>query len=289
MNVKFFGHVVAKQLNESRTVFYTENCEYVKAVPYDMPMIGYNGKTVTTLRLWSAEPAVENLPKHKDFGEYLSETTEISRSLYPDDSTQHGKMLRLKQQYFFVSAGIYSCIKAHMRRYKNIHNIHEKYVFQLNDTHPALAIPEMMRILLDEYYLEWEESWNIVKNMMCYTNHTILSEALEKWPVDYIQTLLPRIYMIIEEINRRFIIYARSLNVPEDRLKNMVIIKDGLVYMAHLAVIGSYSVNGVAALHTEILMEKEMADFHTLYPNKFNSYSSSLASICQSRIICLFK
>lgn len=276
VNVKFFGHVVARQLNESRTVFYTENCEYVKAVPYDMPMIGYNGKTVTTLRLWSAEPAVENLPKHKDFGEYLSETTEISRSLYPDDSTQHGKMLRLKQQYFFVSAGIYSCIKAHMRRYKNIHNIHEKYVFQLNDTHPALAIPEMMRILLDEYYLEWEESWNIVKNMMCYTNHTILSEALEKWPVDYIQTLLPRIYMIIEEINRRFIIYARSLNVPEDRLKNMVIIKDGLVYMAHLAVIGSYSVNGVAALHTKILMEKEMADFHTLYPNKFNNKTNGV-------------
>lgn len=276
VNVKFFGHVVARQLNESRTVFYTENCEYVKAVPYDMPMIGYNGKTVTTLRLWSAEPAVENLPKHKDFGEYLSETTEISRSLYPDDSTQHGKMLRLKQQYFFVSAGIYSCIKAHMRRYKNIHNIHEKYVFQLNDTHPALAIPEMMRILLDEYYLEWEESWNIVKNMMCYTNHTILSEALEKWPVDYIQTLLPRIYMIIEEINRRFIIYARSLNVPEDRLKNMVIIKDGLVYMAHLAVIGSYSVNGVAALHTKILMVKEMADFHTLYPNKFNNKTNGV-------------
>ena len=241
-----------------------------------MPMIGYNGTTVTTLRLWSAEPAVENLPKHKDFDAYLRETTEISRVLYPDDSTQHGKMLRLKQQYFFVSAGIYSCIKAHMRRYKNIHNIHEKYVFQLNDTHPALAIPEMMRILLDEYYLEWEEAWNIVSNMMCYTNHTILSEALEKWPIDYIQTLLPRIYMIIEEINRRFIIYARNLNVAEDKLKNMLIIKDGLVYMAHLAVIGSYSVNGVAALHTKILMEKEMADFHSLYPTKFNNKTNGV-------------
>ncbi len=276
VNIKFYGHVVAHQLNEKRMVFTTENCEYVKAVPYDMPMIGYNGKTVTTLRLWSAEPAVENLPKHKDFEEYLRETTEISRSLYPDDSTQHGKILRLKQQYFFVSAGIYSCIKAHMRRYKNIHNIHEKYVFQLNDTHPALAIPEMMRILLDEYYLEWDESWNIVSNMMCYTNHTILSEALEKWPVEYIQSLLPRIYMIIEEINRRFIIYAKSHNVSDDKLKNMLIIKDGLVYMANLAIVGSYSVNGVARLHTKILMEEEMVDFHNLYPNKFNNKTNGI-------------
>ncbi len=276
VNVKFYGHVVAHQLGENRMVFSTENCEYVRAVPYDMPMIGYNGETVTTLRLWSAEPAVENLPKHKDFDAYLRETTEISRALYPDDSTQHGKFLRLKQQYFFVSAGIYSCIRAHMRRYKNIRTIHEKYVFQLNDTHPALAIPEMMRILLDEYYLEWDEAWNIVSHMMCYTNHTILSEALEKWPVDYIQTLLPRIYMIIEEINRRFIIFAKSQNVSDDKLKNMLIIKDGLVYMANLAVIGSYSVNGVAALHTKILMEEEMADFNHLYPHKFNNKTNGI-------------
>ncbi len=276
VNIKFYGHVVAHQLNEDRMVFSTENCEYVRAVPYDMPMIGYDGKTVTTLRLWSAEPAVENLPKHKDFDAYLRETTEISRALYPDDSTQHGKFLRLKQQYFFVSAGIYSCIKAHMRRYKNIHNIHEKYVFQLNDTHPALAIPEMMRILLDEYYLEWDEAWNIVSNMMCYTNHTILSEALEKWPVDYIQTLLPRIYMIIEEINRRFIIFAKSQNVSDNRVKSMSIIKDGLVYMANLAIVGSYSVNGVAALHTKILMESEMRYFHELYPNKFNNKTNGV-------------
>jgi len=276
VNVKFYGHVVAHQLGENRMVFSTENCEYVRAVPYDMPMIGYNGETVTTLRLWSAEPAVENLPKHKDFDAYLRETTEISRALYPDDSTQHGKFLRLKQQYFFVSAGIYSCIRAHMRRYKNIRTIHEKYIFQLNDTHPALAIPEMMRILLDEYYLEWDEAWNIVSHMMCYTNHTILSEALEKWPVDYIQTLLPRIYMIIEEINRRFIIFAKSQNVSDDKLKNMLIIKDGLVYMANLAVIGSYSVNGVAALHTKILMEEEMADFNHLYPHKFNNKTNGI-------------
>ncbi len=276
VNIKFYGHVVAHQLNENRMVFTTENCEYVKAVPYDMPMIGYHGTTVTTLRLWSAEPAVENLPKHKDFEEYLRETTEISRSLYPDDSTQHGKILRLKQQYFFVSAGIYSCIKAHMRRYKNIHNIHEKYVFQLNDTHPALAIPEMMRILLDEYYLEWDEAWDIVSHMMCYTNHTILSEALEKWPVEYIQSLLPRIYMIIEEINRRFIIFAKSKNVSDDKLKNMLIIKDGLVYMANLAIIGSYSVNGVASLHTKILQEEEMVDFNLLYPNKFNNKTNGI-------------
>ena len=277
VNVRFYGYVVARQLNENRTVFSTENCEVVKAVPYDMPMIGYNGQVVNTLRCWSAEPSVENLPKNKKFSEYLNEINEITQSLYPDDSTQNGKMLRLKQQYFFVSAGIYAQIKAYLRLYSDIRKIHTKLVFQLNDTHPALAIPEMMRILLDEYYLEWDEAWNIVTHMMCYTNHTILSEALEKWPIEYLKTLLPRIYMIIEEINRRFIIFARSKTHNEDQVKNMMIIKDGLVYMANLSVIGSYSVNGVASLHTKILINNVMKDFANLYPNKFNNKTNGIS------------
>lgn len=277
VTVKFFGNVVTRPFgNDGRFVFELENAECVKAVPYDMPMIGYKGEVVNTLRCWSAEPDIEALPKHKDFGTYLSECNEISQSLYPDDSTEHGKILRLKQQYFFVCAGIASQIKGHLRKYKTIHNIHEKLVFQLNDTHPAIAVAEMMRVLLDEFYLEWDEAWNITTSMMAYTNHTILSEALEKWPVNYIQTLLPRIYMIIEEINRRFVIQARSKGVIEHRIQKMMIIRDGQVHMANLAIIGSYSVNGVAALHTDILKKQEMREFYEYYPEKFNNKTNGI-------------
>lgn len=277
ITVKFYGNVVSRQFgNDGRFVFELENAECVKAVPYDMPMIGYGGKVVNTLRCWSAEPDIEALPKHKDFGTYLQECDEISQSLYPDDSTEHGKLLRLKQQYFFVCAGIKAQVKAHLRKYKTIHNIHEKLVFQLNDTHPAIAVAEMMRILLDEFFLEWDEAWKITSSMMAYTNHTILSEALEKWPVDYIRTLLPRIYMIIEEINRRFIIFARNEGVDDLKIQKMMIIRDGQVHMANLAIIGSYSVNGVAALHTEILKTQEMSEFNALYPNKFNNKTNGV-------------
>ena len=277
VTVKFYGHVVTRPFgNDGRYVFELENAECVKAVPYDMPMIGYKGKVVNTLRCWSAEPDIEALPKHKDFGTYLSECNEISQSLYPDDSTEHGKILRLKQQYFFVCAGIAAQIKNHLRKYKTIHNIHEKLVFQLNDTHPAIAVAEMMRVLLDEFYLEWDEAWNIVTSMMCYTNHTILSEALEKWPVDYFRRLLPRIYMIIEEINRRFIVTARTKGVSEENIHKMMILRDGQVHMANLAIIGSYSVNGVAALHTEILKNQEMKAFYEYYPEKFNNKTNGI-------------
>ena len=277
VTVKFYGHVVTRPFgNDGRYVFELENAECVKAVPYDMPMIGYKGKVVNTLRCWSAEPDIEALPKHKDFGTYLSECNEISQSLYPDDSTEHGKILRLKQQYFFVCAGIAAQIKNHLRKYKSIHNIHEKLVFQLNDTHPAIAVAEMMRVLLDEFYLEWDEAWNITSSMMCYTNHTILSEALEKWPIDYFRRLLPRIYMIIEEINRRFVIQARSKGVVEHRINKMMILREGQVHMANLAIIGSYSVNGVAALHTEILKNQEMREFYDYYPEKFNNKTNGI-------------
>ncbi len=281
VTVKFYGNVITRPFgNDGRFVFELENAECVRAVPYDMPMIGYNGKVVNTLRCWSAEPDIEALPKNKDFGTYLSECNEISQSLYPDDSTEHGKILRLKQQYFFVCAGIAAMIKSHLRKYKTIHNIHEKLVFQLNDTHPAIAVAEMMRVLLDEFYLEWDEAWNITTSMMAYTNHTILSEALERWPVDYVRTLLPRIYMIIEEINRRFCIFARSKNVLEHRIDKMMIIKDGQVRMANLAIIGSFSVNGVAALHTEILKTQEMREFYDLYPEKFNNKTNGVTHRC---------
>ena len=277
VTVKFYGHVVTRQFgNDGRFVFALENAECVKAVPYDMPMIGYGGKVVNTLRCWSAEPDIEALPKHKDFQTYLSECSQISQSLYPDDSTESGKILRLKQQYFFVCAGIAAQIKAHLRKYKTIHNIHEKLVFQLNDTHPAIAVAEMMRVLLDDFYLEWDEAWNITSSMMAYTNHTILSEALEKWPIQYIKTLLPRIYMIIEEINRRFCIFARNKGVVEHRINKMMIIRDGQVHMANLAIIGSYSVNGVAALHTEILKNQEMREFYDLYTEKFNNKTNGI-------------
>lgn len=277
VTVKFYGNVVTRPFgNDGRFVFELENAECVRAVPYDMPMIGYGGQVVNTLRCWDAEPDIEELPTNKDFGTYLSECSEITQALYPDDSTEHGKILRLKQQYFFVCAGIASQIKAHLRNYKTIHNIHEKLVFQLNDTHPAIAVAEMMRVLLDEFYLEWDEAWNITTSMMAYTNHTILSEALEKWPVDYIKTLLPRIYMIIEEINRRFCIFARSNNIHEHRIRKMMIIHDGQVHMANLAIIGSFSVNGVAALHTDILITQEMREFYDLYPEKFNNKTNGI-------------
>ena len=277
VTVKFYGNVVTRPFgNDGRFVFELENAECVRAVPYDMPMIGYDGKTVNTLRCWDAVPDVEDLPKHKDFQSYLNECNEISQSLYPDDSTEHGKILRLKQQYFFVCAGIAAQIKNHLRRYKSIHNIHEKLVFQLNDTHPAIAVAEMMRVLLDEFYLEWDEAWNITTSMMAYTNHTILSEALEKWPIHYVKTLLPRIYMIIEEIHRRFVVMARSKNLPEHRIQKMMILRDGQVHMANLAIIGSYSVNGVAYLHTEILKNQEMKEFYALYPEKFNNKTNGI-------------
>lgn len=277
VTVRFYGIVKAKPFgNDGRFVFELDNAECVKAVPYDMPMIGYNGKVVNTLRCWSAEPDIEALPKNKDFSTYLRECDEITQSLYPDDSTEHGKILRLKQQYFFVCAGIAAQVKAHLRRYKTIHNIHEKLVFQLNDTHPAIAVAEMMRVLLDEFFLEWDEAWKITTSMMAYTNHTILAEALERWPISYIRTLLPRIYMIIEEINRRFLIAARSRNIAEHRIQKMMILRDGQVQMANLAIIGSFSVNGVAALHTKILQEQEMKEFNEYYPDKFNNKTNGI-------------
>ncbi len=271
--VKFWGKVI---WNEGTGKWDHVDAECVRAVPYDMPIVG-NGTTVTnTLRLWKAEPS-EQIPSNKDFRQYLQEVNDICQNLYPDDSTLAGRTLRLKQQYFFVSAGLDSIIRAHLRVYPSLSNFHEKNVIQLNDTHPVLVIPELMRRLIDDYDMEWDEAWHIVSHTCAYTNHTILAEALEKWPVETMQSLLPRVYQIVEEINRRFIGFVKQTSDGDEELLNRVlIIKDNQVHMAHLAIAGSFSVNGVAALHTKILMEREMKDFNFLYPHKFNNKTNGV-------------
>ena len=275
VEVKFYGHVETYNVG-NRTMFRLANAECVRAVPYDVPVVGHDNNITNTLRLWSSEPSSENLPKNKDFATYLNGVRQLCHGLYPDDSTEQGKILRLKQQYFFVSAGLQSIIKAHLRNNKSLSNFHERVSIQLNDTHPVLCIPELMRILMDEYSFEWDDAWNIVSNTMAYTNHTVMAEALEKWPCHYVQQLLPRLYMIIEEINRRFQVEARKANMSDEKIKAMLAIKDGMVYMANLACIASYSINGVAYLHTEILKKEVLKEFYELYPNKFNNKTNGI-------------
>ena len=247
----------------------------VRAVPYDMPIVGQNTNLTNTLRLWSAEVA-DDACDASSLNEYVNEVREICRNVYPDDSTEHGKILRLKQQYFFVAAGLNNIIESHMSTYHTLDNFSEKVAIQLNDTHPVLCIPELMRILMDDYKYDWDQAWDITKNTMAYTNHTVLSEALEKWPIQYVQDLLPRVFMIIEEIDRRFK-YEVSHDMGRfDLMNECCVLKDGQVHMANLAIIGSHSVNGVAALHTKILKEDVMKNFHDIYPNKFNNKTNGI-------------
>ena len=276
VDVHFYGHVETS-FEKGKAIYRLVDSEVVKAVPYDMPMIGYRNEVVNTLRLWSAEPSDKVLPKKKDFYTYLNEVRQLCHGLYPDDSTEAGKMLRLKQQYFFVTAGIKTSVKNHLRRNASLDNFHTKFVFQLNDTHPVLGIPELMRILIDEYNYGWDDAWNIVTHTFAYTNHTVMAEALEKWPTNYIQTLLPRIYTIIEEINRRFTILVRSKTKDENVIRASLVIKDGLIHMTNLAIAGSYSVNGVAALHTEILKADVLKDMYSLFPEKFNNKTNGIS------------
>ncbi|WP_411681914.1 glycogen/starch/alpha-glucan phosphorylase [Clostridium thailandense] len=282
--VKFGGQVNTISENGNLKFVHT-GYEAVLAVPYDVPIIGYENNIVNNLRLWSAEPLYDEF----DFssfsrGEYLkaleykNSVEAISQVLYPDDSVYEGKRLRLKQQYFFVSAGIQSIIR-HFKVYGKapLNDLDEKIAIHINDTHPTLAIPELMRILMDEEGYGWDEAWRITTNTMSYTNHTILSEALEKWPIDMFKKLLPRIYMIIEEINRRFCEELWNKYIGQwDKISKMAIIADGYVKMAHLAIVGSHSVNGVAKLHTEILKKQEMKDFYYFYPNKFNNKTNGI-------------
>ena len=276
VDVHFYGHVETS-FEKGKAIYRLVDSEVVKAVPYDMPMIGYRNEVVNTLRLWSAEPSDKVLPKKKDFYTYLNEVRQLCHGLYPDDSTEAGKMLRLKQQYFFVTAGIKTSVKNHLRRNASLDNFHTKFVFQLNDTHPVLGIPELMRILIDEYNYGWDDAWNIVTHTFAYTNHTVMAEALEKWPTNYIQTLLPRVYTIIEEINRRFTILVRSKTKDENVIRASLVIKDGLIHMTNLAIAGSYSVNGVAALHTEILKADVLKDMYSLFPEKFNNKTNGIS------------
>ncbi|WP_143318587.1 glycogen/starch/alpha-glucan phosphorylase [Clostridium sp. HBUAS56017] len=281
--VKFGGEVKVDYINNNLT-FTHVNYEPVLAIPYDTPIVGYDNDVVNTLRLWSAE-AVSNEFDFSSFSrgdflkaiEYKNSIESISQVLYPEDSFYKGKILRLKQQYFFVSAGIQSIIR-HFKKYGgNIEELDEKIAIHINDTHPTLAIPEIMRILVDEEGLDWNVAWRITTNTVSYTNHTILAEALEKWPIDMFKSLLPRIYMIVEEINKR---YCEELwnrfQGQWQKISDMSIIADGQVKMAHLAIVGSHSVNGVAKLHTEILKKKEMSNFYYLYPNKFNNKTNGI-------------
>lgn len=276
VDIKFWGRIEMEKDDKGEIVFKHVDAEHVLAVPYDMPVVGRSTDTTNTLRLWSAE-ASEILPANKDFRQYITDVREICQNVYPDDSTEHGKFLRLKQQYFFVSAGIHALLKAHLRVYPNLDNLQEKVVFQLNDTHPILAIPELMRILMDTYKYTWEDAWEITTHTIAYTNHTVMAEALEKWPVQYVQQLLPRVYMIIEEINRRFLVDVRKKFPKDDDLAQRVsIIKDGLVHMASLGIVASFSVNGVAKLHTEILKSDVMKDYYRIFKTKFNNKTNGI-------------
>ena len=273
IEIPYYGYIDINTVNGNLVVKH-RNAEYVKAVPYDIPIVGDNNHVVNSLRLWSAEPA--NVYPDDAF-EYHRKLREISSMLYPNDDTEDGKMLRLKQQYFFVAAGVNSVVGFHKKVYGTVTNFDKKVVFHINDTHPALIIPELMRILVDEEHLEWEKAWQITKNTCAYTNHTILAEALEKWPVHLFKTLLPRIYTITEEINRRILLEIEETYGPNSpEAYEMAIIKDNRIHMANLAIHGSFSVNGVAALHTEILKNIEMKTFNDYYPTKFNNKTNGI-------------
>ncbi len=274
VEIPYYGWIDIQSKNGTIVVKHRD-AEYVKAVPYDIPIIGDNNHVVTTLRLWSAEPA-STYPSANPF-EYHAKLREISSMLYPNDETDEGKLLRLKQQYFFVSAGVTSAVKNYKEHHKNLKEL-DKYVgFHINDTHPAMIVAELMRILVDEEKMDWDEAWAITKKCCAYTNHTILSEALEKWPIHLFKALLPRIYTIIEEINRRLLIeIADKFGENSSEAYQMAILKDNQVHMANLAIHGSFSVNGVAALHTEILKNIEMKVFNDYYPGKFNNKTNGV-------------
>ena len=267
--------------NENK--FIHEGYQAVKAVPYDMPITGYNNDVVNTLRIWDAEPIVDFNLDSFDKGDYHNavEQENLARTivevLYPNDNHMAGKELRLKQQYFFVSASLQAAIAKYKKTHDDITKLHEKVVFQMNDTHPTVAVAELMRILIDEEGLGWDQAWDITTKCCAYTNHTIMSEALEKWPIELFSRLLPRVYQIIEEINRRFILEIQQKYPGNfEKIKKMAIIYDGQVKMAHLAIVAGYSVNGVARLQTEILKNQELKDFYEMMPEKFNNKTNGI-------------
>jgi len=270
VNIPFGGYVNF----ENDVAIYFPN-EIIKAIPYDVPIVGNDNGVVTSLRLWNAEPT-DTFPEDMDAFTYDLSIRNISGFLYPDDATREGKILRLKQQYFFSAAGIKSILDKHYKKYKTYTNIPEKLVFQINDTHPSLIIAELMRLLIDDHSISWDNAWDITTKTCAYTNHTILAEALEQWPVDIFQPILPRIYQIIEEINSRFCGMLTKKEYSQELINKLAIIAYDRVRMAHLAIVGSFSVNGVAALHTNILKNIEMKEFNDLYPTKFNNKTNGI-------------
>ena len=286
--VKFGGRVVMTADEYGRAKFVQQDYTAVRAVPFDLPIVGYGNGIVNTLRIWDAEPMEVFQLDSFDKGEYAKavEQENLARNivevLYPNDNHYAGKELRLKQQYFFISASVQEAVEKFMRKHNDIHQFPEKVTFQLNDTHPTVAVPELMRILLDDYGLGWDEAWDITTRTCAYTNHTIMAEALEKWPIDLFSRLLPRVYQIVEEINRRFVAqiearYANQWGVDvQEKIRKMAILYDGQVKMAHMAIVAGYSVNGVARLHTEILKNQELKDFYEMFPERFNNKTNGI-------------
>lgn len=282
--VKFGGYVrVVYDEETRRNRFIQEGCQSVRAIPFDIPIVGYDNRIVNTLRVWDAEAINDFQLDSFDKGDYQKavEQENLARNivevLYPNDNHYAGKELRLKQQYFFISASVQAAIEKYKKKHSDMRKFYEKVTFQLNDTHPTVAVAELMRILVDEENLEWDEAWEVTTKTCAYTNHTIMAEALEKWPIELFSRLLPRIYQIIEEINRRFLIeVGRKYPGDQNKVNKMAIIHDGQVKMAHLAIVAGYSVNGVAQLHTEILKKQELRDFYEMMPEKFNNKTNGI-------------
>ena len=282
--VRFGGNIRVEYDDKTGDIrFKQENYESVLAVPYDYPIVGYDNHIVNTLRIWDAEPIVDFQLDSFDRGDYhkaveqqnLAKT--IVEVLYPNDNHYAGKELRLKQQYFFVSASLQAALTKYKKHHDDIHKLPEKMTIQMNDTHPTVAVAELMRLLLDEEGLGWDEAWEITSKTCAYTNHTIMSEALENWPIDLFSRLLPRVYQIIQEIDRRFVAQIREMYPGnEEKVAKMQILRDGQVKMAHLAIVAGYSVNGVARLHTEILKKQELRDFYEMMPQKFNNKTNGI-------------
>ena len=278
-----FGGYVETEWDGKRNHFVQKGYQSVMAVPYDIPIVGYGNNVVNSLRIWDAQPVNTFNLSEFDKGDYQKAVEQenlaktIVEVLYPNDNHYSGKELRLKQQYFFISASVQRAIKKYKEKHDDIHKFYEKASFQLNDTHPTVAVAELMRILLDEENLEWDEAWEITTKTCAYTNHTIMAEALEKWPIEIFQRLLPRVYQIVEEINRRFVLQIQE-QYPgnNDKIAKMAILYDGQVKMAHLAIVAGYSVNGVARLHTEILKKEQLKDFYEMMPQKFNNKTNGI-------------
>lgn len=281
--VKFGGNIKVEVDENGHNHYSVENYQSVQAIPYDLPIPGYGNGIVNTLRIWDAQPVECFQLDSFDKGDYLKavEQENLARNicevLYPNDNHYAGKELRLKQQYFFISASIQEAVEKYMRKHDDVRKLYEKVTFQLNDTHPTVTVAELMRILMDEYNLGWDEAWEVVTKSCAYTNHTIMAEALEKWPIELFSRLLPRVYQIIEEINRRFNMQIEA-KYPgnHEKIRKMAILYDGQVRMANLAIAASYSVNGVARLHTEILKNQELRDFYEMFPEKFNNKTNGI-------------